>query len=369
MRKSFPVLIRLVLSCSNVLSLSAPFPVIPQRFLGRSAPSLQHLSLRCISFPRLPTFLLSARNIVTLELEAIPPNGYISPEVMARSLSALTKLTTLSISFFDDYFPEDQRRSHPDPPIRAIFPALVAFEYGGCNEYLEDFLARIDTPRLNQLGLYYFMREIEALQLSRFIQRTEHLSTAQFARAEVTFYNVDVSFNLDCPRGNSSQALLALNVNDPPFLEEQVRSMVAIVPDGALFSCVDHLYAHGDFVDTTEISASDWLPFFRLFPAVRTLRLYGGVESSFFAALEDTTEDMIPDVFPALHLIWLVKCEDKAKTVYHDPVGSIDHFLSLRQLAGRPVTIVYTKDEFDEAETNLLGHLKRPVGDGLVGVL
>ena len=32
-----------------------------------------------------------------------------------------------------------------------------------------------------------------------------------------------------------------------------------------------------------------------------------------------------------------------------EPVGSIERFLSLRQLSGRPVTVVDTEDEFYEA--------------------
>jgi hypothetical protein len=349
MRKSFPALISLDLY-STAGNLSSRSLAIPGRFLGRSAPSLQHLHLRCISFPQLPTFLLAARNLVTLKLEYMPPNWYISPEAMTGSLSALTMLTTLSISFDDEKCPQGLMRSRPDSPIRVIFAARTVFHYEGRNEYLEDFLARIDTPRLYQLKLEYFVREIQALQLSRFIKRTENLNTRQFTRADVIFYNLDSCFELDCPQGNSSQAQLGLKIIDQPYLEAQVLSLTAVLAEVALFSNVDHLFAHGDLVDTSEIHTTDWLPFFRLFPAVRVLRLSGGVAASIVSALEDTTEDMVTDVFPALRLIWLVECEDEDEDVYNDPVESIERFLSLRQLAGRPVTIVNTEDEFDEAE-------------------
>ena len=368
MRKSFPALIHLNLSW-NLDNSSPRFPAIPQQFLGRSAPSLRYLRLGCISFPRLSTLLLSAHNVVDLKLEEIPPNCYISPEAMVGSLSALTKLATLSISFHDETTPPEQRGNHPDLPIRAILPALIAFHYSGCNAYLEDFLARIDTPRLDQLNLAYFVRTIRALQLSRFIKRTGNLNAHRFKRAEVIFYNADFCFKLDRPRGNSTQALLGLGIINQPYLEAQVHSLTALLAEVALFSNVDQLYAHGKLVDTSEIYTSDWLPSFRLFPVVRALRLSGGVAATIVSALEDTTEDMVTDVFPELRLIWLVKREDEDEGPYDDPVGSIEHFLFLRELAGRPVVVVNTEEEFDEAEKKLLGHHEHPVDGIPVGAL
>jgi hypothetical protein len=158
-------------------------------------------------------------------------------------------------------------------------------------------LTRLD---FGQLKFNYFVREIEALQLSWYIKRTENLNTGQFTRADVIFYCLDSCFKLDHPRGNSSRAQLGLNIIDQPYLEAQVRSLTSVLARVALFSNVDHLYAYGDLVDTSEIRTTDWLPFFRLIPAVRALRLSGGVATSIVSALEDTTEDMVTDVFPAL---------------------------------------------------------------------
>jgi hypothetical protein len=358
MRKAFPALIHLDLN-SNVDNSSSRlnFPVIPKIFLGRSS-SLQYLHLRRLSFPQLPMFLLSACNLVTLKLEDMPPNGYISPEAMVGSLSALTKLTTLSVSLHDRTFSPDKKRSYPDHPIRTILPALTALHYEGRNWYLEDFLARIDTPRLDQLKLKYFVDRIQALQLSQFIKRTENLHTGQFTRADVIFSYRDSDFKFERSQGNSSQAQLGLNIIDRRYLKAQVRSVAAVLGELTLFSNVDTLFAHGDSVNTREICTTDWQPFFCLFPAVRALRLSGGVAASIVSALEDTTEDMATDVFPALPLIGLVG--GRNGYFQSDPVGSIEQFLSLRQLAGRPVAVVNTKDEFDEAVQSL-GLLEHPV--------
>jgi hypothetical protein len=188
-QKSFPALTHLDLCWNRTFDFSAPFPGLPGKFLSGSGPCLQYLRLRYVSFPQLPAFLLSARNLVTLKLKEISQSGYISPEAMVRGLAVSTRLTTFSISFCKDTSPPDERTSHPDPPMRAILPALTDFHYRGCSEYLEDFLAQIDAPQLNNVWIEYFMRQIqlEVRQFSQFIGRTENLKVDHFRRAEVTF--------------------------------------------------------------------------------------------------------------------------------------------------------------------------------------
>jgi hypothetical protein len=207
MQGSFPALQHLDLEWDFTESYTtAPYSgglLIPGKFLGGSAPRLQHLRLKRISFPQLPTFLLSAHNLITLELKSISPNDYISMEVIVRSLAALTRLKTLSITFYDDdddMPPPDQYESRPGLTLamRAILPALTKFHYRGYCEYLEDFLAQIDTPRLKNLMIEYFPHEIEAPQLSQLLDRTASLKLDQFRHAEVTFYPLAIVIKLNC---------------------------------------------------------------------------------------------------------------------------------------------------------------------------
>jgi hypothetical protein len=73
--------------------------VVPDSFLGGSAPLLQSLTLIRIPFPGLPKLLLSATHLTYLDLERIPHSGYISPEAMVSCLSALTSLKCFIFSF------------------------------------------------------------------------------------------------------------------------------------------------------------------------------------------------------------------------------------------------------------------------------
>jgi F-box-like len=65
---------------------------LPATFLNGSAPCLEDLTLRSISFPSLPRLLSSTSDLTSLNLENIPNSGYIPPETMASCLSALPKL-------------------------------------------------------------------------------------------------------------------------------------------------------------------------------------------------------------------------------------------------------------------------------------
>ena len=68
MEQPFPALTRLVLLAGN------PVPVLPDSFLGGSAPQLQRLCLSGIPFPGLPKLLLSATRLTDLSC-TIPHSG------------------------------------------------------------------------------------------------------------------------------------------------------------------------------------------------------------------------------------------------------------------------------------------------------
>jgi hypothetical protein len=354
LQKSFPALTDLGLTCDD-----SDFPVISRRFLGGSStPSLQHLHLKHISFPQIPLYFSSAHNLVSLRLEVMTANGHILPEAMVRSLAVLIGLETLFISFRDEMSPSDQSSSQPYPQMRAILPALTRLNYEGRSEYLEDFLTRIDTPRVSFVMIAYFIHQVQASQLSRFIERTENLKIDQFTHTRVRFYCDDSLFGLRRLQGTWSDTHLLLRMSGEAFLEVQIHFMTHLLGQlAATFSKVGDLFAHGNYVIQSggTYGITEWLPFFRLFPAVETLRLSGGLAVLVASALEDTTEEMVTDVFPALRLIRVTEC-DKDEDEHQDEhdwieqVGPMERFLSLRQLSGYPVTVINPEDELAEVE-------------------
>jgi hypothetical protein len=123
-------------------------PVLPEEFLGGSAPCLESFWLRGISFSEVPKLLLTMNDLVFLRLEKIPDSGYFSPEAMLTALSTCAKLETLIIEFM----PGDP---HPDltnqeiTSISHVFlPALTFFGFSGNGRYFDNFVPRIETPSL-----------------------------------------------------------------------------------------------------------------------------------------------------------------------------------------------------------------------------
>ena len=90
----FPALTRLILRSTDESA-----PVVLGSFLGVSAPRLHSLWLDGIPFPALGKLLLSTRHLFNLSLDNIPHSGYISPDAFVSSLSGLTRLKFLALTF------------------------------------------------------------------------------------------------------------------------------------------------------------------------------------------------------------------------------------------------------------------------------
>ena len=117
MQEPFPELMFLWL-----LSSGESVPIVPDSFLGGSAPRLLILLLSGIPFPGLRKLLLSATNLVNLQLTNIPHSGYISPDAMVTALTALTRLQNLDLGFRSPRSHPDQASRLPPHLTRTVFP-------------------------------------------------------------------------------------------------------------------------------------------------------------------------------------------------------------------------------------------------------
>jgi hypothetical protein len=156
MQEPFPLLTHLYLRLPYLYPMSNQEMVartLPATFMGGSAPRLQRLTLHGISFPALPSLVLSPEALTIIELNDIPSIGYVSPEAMVAFLSTLTRLRRLIIEFRSRISPPTTPISQrvTIPSTRAVLPALVCFRFKGAGEYLEDMLARIDAPMLSSV--------------------------------------------------------------------------------------------------------------------------------------------------------------------------------------------------------------------------
>ena len=186
-QKPLPLLTHL-----NILSAGEHVPLLPPGFLGGSAPSLQEVTLSAISFPQLSTLLSSARDLVTLNLQLMPPTAgdYISPEALVACLAAFPRLQTFDIQFHPSTPRADQIQPIPHHITRTVLPALTGFRLDGpdSGDYLEDFTARIDCPRLKAFYFVHFaalLVNLRVTQLMKFFERLIAPRTSPFKAAKV----------------------------------------------------------------------------------------------------------------------------------------------------------------------------------------
>ena len=133
-----------------------------------------------------PKLLLSASDLVYLDLRNIPHSGYMLPEAIVTGLATSANLKSLRIGFESPRSFPDHITQRPMPPTRIILPALTRFEFKGVSEWLEDLVARIDAPLLGSVSITFFHQLIlDILQLTQFIRRTTMLQALDEAHMEI----------------------------------------------------------------------------------------------------------------------------------------------------------------------------------------
>ena len=267
----FPELTALALDLQHLLS---DVPVVPDSFLGGSAPRLRLLIFKDIPFPGLQKLLLSATHLVQLHLwDIIPHSGYISPEEMVTCLSVLTSLETLSLGFESPQSSPDQESGPyaPPPPTRSVLPTLRTFTFKGINEYLEELLARIDTPGLFRLWILFFDDiDFDTSQLIQFVGRT--LTFKPFNEAHVTFRRTDSQFQLRSQESNLEMVRVDISCRETNW---QLSTLAQICTSfSPHLSAAESLYIHEGFhskPDWSDVENTEWLEVLFPFTAVKNL--------------------------------------------------------------------------------------------------
>jgi hypothetical protein len=315
-QEPFPLLTRLSISSKSGNEL-----ILPSGLLGGFAPCLQELDLRGIAIPSLPTLLLSTSNLVELNLCNIPRTGYISPDTLVAHVAALPRLKILDIGFIS-YSDRIPLRSI----IRSVLPSLQSLLFTGDSQYLEYFVARIDTPQLDSIVIYYWDQDIEfALpQLSSFINRSGRLKQTLSGLCQITI-DIDnvVDFHVDgLPLDETEQwdrqtgislCILCEGVDGQiSHLTDILGSISAILSD-VFHLTIDSMFFISESKWTSEAEDLDdvvWLLLLRRFSSVQTLFVSDTMAGLISQALEYVDEEMITEVLPALELFCVEDDED-----------------------------------------------------------
>ena len=323
MRGSFPALTHLDFGSHSRM-------ILPEAFLGESAPSLRTLVLNGSVLPALPKLLLSTSHLVTLELSRISIHGYISPEAMATCLAMLPNLEHLRFGF-------DSSRTHPNQTLftRTVLPTLTSFHFEGASEYLDDFIARVDAPALQTFLIDFSGPIFRISQLYKFISRAEwfKLPTQAMVNFEAFTYirllPLD-GFNLtiSCGEGVSSMASVCQELS--PF-----------------FSHVERLELYGRYRRRGQpnMDPPPWPELFHPFIAVQNLCVSTRLVPLIAPALQDLTGERAIEVLPKLRMLFLGGYQP-----YSSVQEAIEPFVAACQRSGHLVVVqLWSIDNDDQS--------------------
>ena len=315
-------------------SLGETVPVVPDSFLGGSAPRLEFLQLNRIPIPGLLKLILSATHLVDLYLTNIPHSVYISPEAIVTTLSMLNYLEELSLQFQSPRSCPDQASRRLPPSSCSALSVLRTFIFKGVSEYLEDLLARIDAPRLNTLEIAFFNDiAFDTPQFTQFVGRTP--MSGEPIRARIVLRNVAASINLfqASALGQLKVKILCRGLDWQLSSLEQLCT--SCLPS---LSKLEDLYIYED-PDSQPLWKDDienglWLQLLHPFTAVKNLFLSEQFALRVEPALQVLTEGRTMEVLPALQNIFLDRLDSPGPA--QEGIGT---FVAARRVASHPITV------------------------------
>jgi hypothetical protein len=332
MQESFPVLTHLQLDSDY----ESPM-LHPESFLGGSAPHLRSLTLQRISFPALPTLLLTTKNLVKLRLGSIPHSGYLSPDAMVVCLSSLTKLENLVLRFSSPQSRPNGSIRHLPSLTRVTLPSLTQFNFYGANEYIEDLVARINVPQLHDLEITLFDEVLfETSQLNQFVGQAEIFQVPCWALLDFGSYSDVAQFSLSGDPVDGTTFVLPITyIADIDFQLRFLHTLSRSSSPPLRLSSIERLdivmghTEHGmDYIP--------WLELFQPFTAVKDLYLDNRAVLHLTPTLQELTEERATHVTPELQRIFV---QSYGRPEDAEAQAAIESFIAAWQFSGHPIAV------------------------------
>ena len=341
--KPFPALTHLIIRIPVENALACP---LPDDFWGESAPYLQIIHLDNITIPALQRLLLSASHLVELQLHFIASYSFINcniilPEAMAICLAQLPRLKTLVLQFCMGFPPPGPIHPSPVTVTRIVLPALTDFEFTGTSKYLEDFVAQIDCPQLDQIKISYQMgpTEFQVAQLIKFFSR----SISPFRHAKICLDARSTIFNLYPPpnctgwdsRHPATTVISCSEIANTWYFSPMFDELLSVL----LLTVVRLKFVGGSDVTVSlrDEYNPDWLHFLRQPSALQAIYASPAFAGKIGRALKSVKGEVVAEALPYLDLICL---EGQA--------SYLEELVAVRQVSGCPFTVVSTEAEFDQ---------------------
>jgi len=315
-------------------------PIVPDSFLGGSAPRLRSLSLKNFKYPALQKLLLSATGLVSLSLS---DRTYISPQTIVDCLTSLVRLEKLEIEFRPDWPYGTPRRPsrHPPPPtwhtdLRPL-PVLATLAFRGEIECFDHLFTHIDTPRLEDIDMQFNNPPFfDFSRIFLFTGLKEMFEALDQAHMVVSKYR-SVNVTLSSRRRTTGGKVLRL-------LFKGWAVWGRIQDQGCQLSP-----ANSERMDVRDVSAmhhvenDEWLELFRFFAAVGNLYLSEALAMCVAPALQELVGGGVTEVLPALENLFIENFQRSG--LMKEAIGE---FVTARELSGHPVTVQSWTEEIRE---------------------
>ena len=305
---------------------------LPSAF-GRST-QLRHLRLTGIAFFALPHLLYSSRNLIDLHLDEVLNLWLLSPEALTDALSGMTQLRSLSLNILPS---QDHIGVSVPSRKRIVLPALTHLIFQGIPKYLEDLMAGIDTPRLEDIRVMFSYKSItDFTELYKFIDRIE--AHKSHRRADILSSERAIFISLTQPK---TPTRLQIKLFCKP-LSTQISSMAQICRHLSAFL----LNVEDLCISTTQNSRGQadsgrqqWLRLIHPFRSTKWLHVAGVYSKNIVHALQSPDRQR-QTVLPALHKLHIVLQPGSGHTLSREVVLS---FMHSRRLSGHLVAVEYER--------------------------
>ena len=341
MNEPFPRLWDLSLSSTSVEEMNPRFLETLQ------APVLRRLSLHGISLSAGLPLPSSAITLSTLSLTRIGVSSCFPPGHLATQLQCLSHLEELSIDFT---FSKSLLGSKgdlllsPTPPV--TLSTLKRLIFGGEDVYLDNLVAQINIPLLEQLTLtLLFDFTYTIVNLAEFIHRAEGF---QCIVAKVIFNKDTVSITSDAG-GYDQRGIgkLSLRVNCKPFDWKIDTATQVCNALKKVFSAVEMLTLEldvdgmpSDWENTLDSTGMVWHDLLLPFIGVKKLHIGSSLAIELSKALESVAGGLILELLPELQ-------ETRVQLMTDDTKKLFSRFIKTRESIGRPVHLIGPRPHFN----------------------
>ena len=326
MNKHFPRLKDLTLLSTTSESMNL---MLPETF---QAPDLRRIALHGIGLSAGLTFLSSVTALSKLSLTDVGASCYFSPGDLVSHLQDLPCLEELSIGFaLPIPLPSSERELllSPIPPV--TLPTLRQLTFRGVDVYLDNLVAQINTPLLEQLSLtFFFDLAFTFVNLAQFIHETKGFRCLV---ARVIFNEDGASIDTN----HYGQRKLSLHVNCRP-LDWQIDSAAQVcIALGKVVSIVEELTLDLDvgvpLILLNTLDSMMWHELLLPFIGVKKLHIRPLLEYQLSRSLESVAGGVALEPLPELQELYLYTRNPYARKGF-------SAFFKFRNFVGRPVRLL-----------------------------